>query len=71
MHNTDDVKVATRGLGLWNLLGLVFITLKLLGEIVPTPIAHWSWIWVTSPIWIPIVFMFLLVAIVAGFKLVK
>jgi hypothetical protein len=38
----------------WNinwfgLLSIVFITLKLLGKIT------WSWVWVLSPMWIPLV----------------
>lgn len=35
------------GVGLGGLLAVVFITLKLVG------IIDWSWIWVLSPIWIP------------------
>jgi hypothetical protein len=33
------------GLGL---LGVVFVTLKLLGK---TEVASWSWLWVTAPFW--------------------
>lgn len=36
-------------LGLLGLTQIVFIGLKLLD------IIHWSWIWVLSPIWIPVV----------------
>jgi len=35
------------GIGFFGLLGIVFITLKLLDVI------DWSWIWVLAPIWIP------------------
>lgn len=44
--------------GFCALLALVFITLKLLGKIT------WSWLWVLSPIWIPILIVIALVIIV-------
>ncbi len=37
------------GVGFNGLLGIVFITLKLLG------IITWSWWWVTAPLWLPFV----------------
>lgn len=37
------------GIGWFGALAIVFITLKLIG------IIDWSWVWVLSPIWIPIV----------------
>lgn len=46
------------------LLGLIFVTLKLLGEI------DWSWWWVTLPFWaVPAILLVLAVAllVVAGF----
>ena len=36
------------GLGLFTVLGLIFIVLKLVGSI------DWPWIWVLAPFWIPI-----------------
>ena len=42
-------------------LALIFIVLKLTGEI------DWSWLWVLSPIWIPLV-LSLIVIIFAFFK---
>ena len=36
------------GIGFCGLLSIVFITLKLVGKI------DWSWLWVLSPLWIPI-----------------
>ena len=42
------------GVGFVGLLTIVFITLKLTGYI------DWSWVWVTSPIWIT----FLLVSVI-------
>jgi len=41
-------KKASNGIGLPGLLFVVFLVLKLTGNI------DWSWWWVTSPIWIPV-----------------
>ena len=49
MHKDKEVKTA--GLGFAEALTLVFITLKLTGQI------DWNWIWVLSPIWISISFL--------------
>ena len=40
---------ASGGIGFCGVLTIAFIVLKLLGFI------QWSWLWVLSPIWIPIV----------------
>lgn len=54
------------GIGFGGLLTVVFITLKLCGVI------SWTWIWVLSPIWIPIVVVLTVVALaVAGKALLK
>jgi len=37
-----------KGLGLFDVIGIVFIILKLIGQI------DWSWVWVLSPFWIQI-----------------
>jgi hypothetical protein len=37
------------GIGIGMVLFLIFMTLKLTGDI------DWSWWWVTSPLWIPLV----------------
>lgn len=44
------------GIGIWGILFVVFLVLKLCGTI------DWSWWWVTAPLWIPIglVFLFIL-----------
>ena len=47
------------GIGFTGVLAIVFITLKLLGVIT------WSWWWVLSPFWIPIVLV-LGILLVAG-----
>lgn len=38
----------TVGPGIGTLLGLLFVGLKLTGQIA------WSWFWVTAPFWIPL-----------------
>lgn len=43
-------------------LTLIFIVLKLIGEI------NWSWVWVLSPIWIEVVFIIFAIVFVAGLK---
>ncbi len=45
------------GIGVFGLLGVAFIVLKLMGYIT------WSWWWVLSPFWIP----FLIAAIIMVF----
>jgi len=47
------------GISFCGLLTIVFIVLKLVGVI------QWSWIWVLSPIWIPVL---LVIAFVAFFS---
>jgi hypothetical protein len=56
MSKTQSVSVNFPFLGI---LTLIFITLKLTGHIA------WSWWWVLSPLWIPVVIV-LLIAIIAG-----
>lgn len=57
----DNSKTAN-GIGLGTLIFLVFLFLKLAGM---GEVANWSWWWVTSPLWIPIVFIvgFLLIVL--------
>jgi len=45
---------SSNGLGLGTVLFLIFLVLKLTGHI------DWSWWWVTSPIWIPVILLGLL-----------
>lgn len=40
---------SSSGVGVTGLLGVAFVVLKLCGVI------DWSWWWVTSPFWIPLV----------------
>ena len=44
----EDKRYGSVGVGLCGLLTIVFIVLKLTGVI------GWSWLWVLSPLWIPI-----------------
>ena len=48
MNENKNNTVSISGL-LPTLLGVAFIVLKLVGVI------HWSWVWVLSPFWIPLV----------------
>ena len=45
------------GLGLSSVLTIVFVVLKLVGVIT------WSWWWVCSPLWIPVVLALVLIII--------
>jgi hypothetical protein len=49
------------GIGFLGLLTIVFITLKLTGHIA------WSWLWVLSPIWIPLALLLVVLIFVAIF----
>jgi hypothetical protein len=55
-------KSAGNGLGLGTILFLIFLTLKL-AEI--GPVQYWSWWWVTAPLWIPLVMIFIIVVILS------
>ena len=46
------------GIGFSTLLTLMFIFLKLTGQI------DWSWLWVLSPIWITMILVFVLIVVV-------
>lgn len=41
----SESKSSSGGIGFFGLLGIAFIVLKLIGVI------HWSWWWVTAPLW--------------------
>jgi hypothetical protein len=43
---------------------LILVILKLTGVI------NWSWVWVTSPIWIPIALIFFILAVALGVVLI-
>ncbi len=48
---------SSSGIGFFGLLGILFIGLKLAG------VLHWSWWWVTAPLWGPVVAGLLLVSV--------
>lgn len=54
-----DSRVYGRGTGLVTTLILIFVTLKLTGLI------GWSWVWVLSPLWVSILFDFIVYTIIA------
>lgn len=56
----DNKKVSGNGIGIGTVLFLIFLTLKLAGI---GQVATWSWWWVTSPLWIPIVLVLGIAAI--------
>lgn len=45
----NNVNNTSKGISFFGLLTIAFIVLKLVGVI------SWSWLWVLSPLWIPIV----------------
>lgn len=54
-------EASSGGIGIGMILFLIFLALKLTGNI------DWSWWWVTSPLWIPLVFVLLLIGMFAAF----
>lgn len=56
---------SSSGIGFSGLLTVAFIVLKLTGYI------SWSWWWVLSPIWIPILVVLFILAIVFVVALLK
>jgi uncharacterized protein (DUF983 family) len=52
-----EKKINNDGFGLLGLLTVLFIGLKLTGNI------NWSWLWVLSPIWISVVLSIILAII--------
>jgi hypothetical protein len=51
---------ASGGIGIGMILFLIFMTLKLTGDI------DWSWWWITAPLWIPVLAVITLIGL-AGF----
>lgn len=49
-------------MGFMEVLGIVFIILKLVGVI------SWSWLWVLAPIWISIILYVIIIIIWVGLK---
>lgn len=59
--NGNSSSAAGGGIGFCGLLTIVFIVLKLIGVI------RWSWIWVLAPLWIPALFVIVILAILLLF----
>jgi hypothetical protein len=57
----ENQKAASSGISLGTVLFLIFLVLKLAGI---GQVATWSWWWVTSPLWIPIVLVVAILAVV-------
>ena len=62
MSDNDKVIVQGGGIGLGGLLFIVFLVLKL--GVGNTSVMGWSWWWVCSPLWIPVVLFFGIIIIV-------
>jgi len=60
-----ETKMSGNGIGIGTLIFLVFLTLKLAGI---GQVANWSWWWVTSPLWLPILLItaIFLIAFIVG-----
>lgn len=52
----------SNGITFFGLLTIVFIALKLIGVIT------WSWLWVLSPLWLPVVLVILFLVFIAIWK---
>lgn len=51
------MKKKSSGLGILDVLLIVFIVLKLIGVI------NWGWLWVLSPLWISVLIMMVMIII--------
>lgn len=56
--SSSEYSASGGGIGLLGVLTIVFVVLKLTGNI------DWSWWWVLSPLWIPIALILLIFLIV-------
>lgn len=62
MSNTTSSS-SSSGIGIFGMLGIVFVVLKLTGYI------SWSWWWVTAPFWGGFIFICAVVGLIAIFIL--
>lgn len=60
-------KTKGTGVGIGGLIFIVFLVLKLceIGQV-----SHWSWWWVTSPLWLPFAILFAVFGIIAIFGII-
>jgi len=63
----SDKNSSSSGIGVFGLLGIVFVTLKLLGI---TEVAQWSWWLVTIPFWGGLAFIMAIFAIIFLFSVI-
>ena len=63
---SNSSSASSGGLGLFSVLLVIFVTLKLL-EV--QPVASWSWFWVLSPFWIPLATALALIIVYRAGKL--
>ncbi|MBQ19135.1 MAG: hypothetical protein CMD31_00105 [Flavobacteriales bacterium] len=56
---------SSSGIGVTGLLGVAFVVLKL------TNVIEWSWWWVTSPFWIPLIIVLIVAVIYIAYQLFK
>ena len=57
MSDSASTTTTSGGIGFCGLLTILFIGLKLTGFI------NWSWLWVLSPLWLPLTFVLVIVVI--------
>jgi hypothetical protein len=63
MSDKVVVRSSGGGIGFCGVLTILFIALKLLNQIT------WSWWWVLSPIWIPLVIIFVVLLVIGSIML--
>lgn len=59
----EKQKATSNGIGLGTVIFLIFLVLKLAGI---GQVATWSWWWVTSPLWIPLLVVLAILIIALG-----
>lgn len=62
---SDSSSGGSQGIGICGVLAILFIVLKLTGNI------DWSWWWVLSPLWIPFVIVILLAILIGILSVFK
>jgi len=61
MSDSSSSSSSSSGIGLCGMVFIVFLILKL-AEI--GAVAHWSWWWVTAPLWMPISLVLVIICVV-------
>lgn len=63
MKDLINNETGSGGIGVFGLLGVAFVVLKLMGYI------NWSWVWVLAPFWgglVLIIVLFVILALISG-----